>query len=131
MPTGSLTLKAYYIAFRDDPFTPPGAKNSHVPYQIAFGDDNFSPLRPLVCQLHHSLGKPFELFLDYTRSLETASRPRMEILAMDCIDSQTNRLKVCILGFFLSFAVDVDVILKLNDIRSTDIRSQQGSGVVA
>ena len=68
---------------------------------INLWDVDYTPLRRLVSQLDPGLVKPLELLLSYFECLDDDYKPRIQILAMDCVRSSKNRLKVFLLMVLL------------------------------
>ncbi|KAH8798041.1 tryptophan dimethylallyltransferase-domain-containing protein [Flagelloscypha sp. PMI_526] len=90
---GTLTLKAYYLAAARAPSETLKA-TAVSPNPLYVGDVDFRPLLRLLPQLHPTLVQPFKTILSYFDSLEDRLRPRFQILAMDCVESDANRLKI-------------------------------------
>ncbi|KAF5335390.1 hypothetical protein D9611_011702 [Ephemerocybe angulata] len=89
---GTVSLKAYYLPGPSPPAHLPLINDQTRP--VYMWDTNYEPLRRLVFNLNPGLMEPLELLLSYFESLDDDHRPRIQILAMDCVKSSENRLKI-------------------------------------
>lgn len=96
MPSGTLSLKTYYLPASRPPSVSLSTRTVMVkdPFPIYVGDLDFSPLKALVKQLDPAFPRLLDMMLDYFGSLQDRFKPRFQIIAMDCKDEKTNRLKV-------------------------------------
>lgn len=94
-PAGTLSLKAYYLpAPSPTPSLIQVASEGTSRSPINLWDVDYTPLRRLVSQLDSGLVKPLELLLSYFECLDDDYKPRIQILALDCVRSSKNRLKL-------------------------------------
>ncbi|KAK7445713.1 hypothetical protein VKT23_014708 [Stygiomarasmius scandens] len=91
--SGTIILKAYYVTFRAAPWDPNQTPvNTQSP--VCLGESDLSPFNPLISGLDPSLSGAFDLFIDYTKSIDKELRPGFEIISTDCVSPGSNRLKL-------------------------------------
>lgn len=61
---------------------------------INMWDVDYNPLRGLLSGLDPALIEPLETMISYVDDLDDLHKPRIQIISMDCIRSEANRLKV-------------------------------------
>ncbi len=99
--SGTLTLKVYY----NTAFCPPSGQLRITSQEPNVDAPDFKSLGKLLPHLHPTLIKPFETLRSYFDNLEESRRPLVGMLALDCIEPDTNRLKVQI-EIFIRIAAD-------------------------
>ena len=89
--SGKIVLKAYYIPCARQPFDAP---NTHKASRMRLWDVDYKPLRSLVTILDPTLIKSLNMMISYAEESNMLSKPRLQILSMDCVSNEANRLKV-------------------------------------
>ncbi|KAF9039482.1 aromatic prenyltransferase [Hymenopellis radicata] len=88
--SGTLTLKVYY----NTAFYPPSGQLRITSTEPNVDAPDFKSLDKLLPHLHPTLIKPFETLRSYFDNLEESRRPLVGMLALDCVQPDTNRLKI-------------------------------------
>ncbi|RDB22384.1 4-O-dimethylallyl-L-tyrosine synthase [Hypsizygus marmoreus] len=91
-PSGSILLKTYYLPRPRSPLVD-STRNIKRPL-IGLWDVNYSSLRTLLAALDPNLTKSLNVLCSYIDGLAFDSKPRLQILSVDCTRKETNRLKL-------------------------------------
>ncbi|GLB43012.1 putative tryptophan dimethylallyltransferase [Lyophyllum shimeji] len=90
--SGDIVLKTYYL-----PSLRPTCDDFHhhpkVP-RLNLWDVEYSPLRDLVARLDPTLLKSLDVLISYVEDVDVPFKPRVQILSMDCVPNEVNRLKL-------------------------------------
>ncbi|KAG6833156.1 hypothetical protein H0H87_010543 [Tephrocybe sp. NHM501043] len=89
--SGDIVLKTYYIPRgRPSCIQSPSQHDS----QLSLWDVDYTPLRSLLTTLDSSLMKSLNMMISYAENADAPFKPRLEILSMDCVSNEANRLKM-------------------------------------
>ncbi|KAG6815298.1 hypothetical protein H0H93_010303 [Arthromyces matolae] len=83
--TGEITLKTYYI---------PLARPSNPSSKSHLWDVDYTPLRSLITTLDASLMDSLDMITSFSEEVDPQYKPRLQILSMDCVPNEVNRLKM-------------------------------------
>ncbi|KAG6916845.1 hypothetical protein DXG01_005144 [Tephrocybe rancida] len=89
--SGEIVLKTYYLP-RAQP--PSDQTLSHPTAKLSMWDTNYTPLRSLLTTLDPTLINSLNMMISYVDNADTPYKPRLEILSMDCVPNEVNRLKL-------------------------------------
>ncbi|KAG6850368.1 hypothetical protein H0H93_014322 [Arthromyces matolae] len=89
--SGEIVLKTYYI-----PSARPTCAQSaaHKASRPRLWDVSYTPLRSLLTTLDPTLMDSLNMMISYAEDVEPQFKPRLQILSMDCVPNEKNRLKM-------------------------------------
>ncbi|KAG5638126.1 hypothetical protein H0H81_001729 [Sphagnurus paluster] len=99
--SGEIVLKTYYLP-SPRPMPHRVLRGSLYPTTVNMWDVDYRPLRGLLTTLDPTLIKSLEAMISYTEDAELLSKPRLQILSMDCVPNEVNRLKVIAITWIIS-----------------------------
>ncbi|KAG6860465.1 hypothetical protein C0995_010819 [Termitomyces sp. Mi166 len=88
--SGKIVLKTYYIPCARSLDQPVSYKAS----RMRLWDVDYRPLRSLLTTLDPTLTKSLNMMISYAEESNTPFKPRLQILSMDCVSNEANRLKM-------------------------------------
>ncbi|KAF8063595.1 tryptophan dimethylallyltransferase-domain-containing protein [Lyophyllum atratum] len=90
--SGDIVLKTYYL-----PSIRPTSTDS-VPHpkspRVKLWDVDYRPLRGLLTCLDPTLMTSLDMLISYVEDVNMPAKPRLQILSMDCVRNEANRLKL-------------------------------------
>ncbi|KAG6808569.1 hypothetical protein H0H92_003695 [Tricholoma furcatifolium] len=86
--SGEIVLKTYYVPRTAD------QSLSHKASKLCLWDVDYRPLRSLLTTLDPSLMESLNMMISFVDGEEEPYKPRMQILSMDCVSNEANRLKM-------------------------------------
>ncbi|KAG5641112.1 hypothetical protein DXG03_005975 [Asterophora parasitica] len=91
-PSGDIVLKTYYLPAPRPTY---GAFLHHAKgLNLGLWDSDYRPLRDLLDCLDPSLVDSLNMMISYVDEVNDLSKPRLQILSMDCVPNEVNRLKL-------------------------------------
>ncbi|KAG5730322.1 hypothetical protein E4T56_gene10508 [Termitomyces sp. T112] len=89
--SGKIVLKAYYIPCARQPSD---LSISRKASGMRLWDVDYKPLRSLLMTLDPTLMKSLNMMISYAEESNMLYKPRLQILSMDCVSNEANRLKM-------------------------------------